>query len=99
MSFAGDSIAIFIKWERLFSPVRFLNLVLMSFICEKLGSTEAVPVVTGIDKHTFDRALRFGNMVTSMSFLTNSLSWGFCPLPTFLKESSERFSILCVLQM
>ena len=27
--------------------------------------------MTGIDKHTFDRALRFGNMVTSMSFLAS----------------------------
>ena len=30
-----------------------------------------------MDKHTFDRALRFGNMVTSMSFLASSLSWAF----------------------
>ena len=76
---------------------RFLNLVLMNFICEKLCCTEAV--ATGIDKHTFDRALRFENMVTSMSFLANSLSWALMSSSGFLKESSERFSILCVLQM
>ena len=68
------------------------NLVLMSFICEKLRSTEAV--ATGIDKHTFDRALRFG-----CHFLPIPSVGLSCPLPAFLKESSERFSILCVLQM
>ena len=50
VSLGGDSVAIFIKQERVFSPMRFLRRVLMSFISEKLRSTEAV--ATGIDKHT-----------------------------------------------
>ena len=68
--------------------MRFLNLVLMSFICEKLHSTEAV--ATGIDKHTFDRALRFGNMVTSMSFLANSLSWAFMSSSGFFERKQRK---------
>ena len=39
---SGDSIAIFIRWEKLLSLRRFHSRVFNSFICEKLLSTEAV---------------------------------------------------------
>ena len=66
--------AIFIKFKRLFSPIRLLNLVFISFICEKLCSTEAVE--TGILKQTLKRVLRVVNMVyiVSMSLFANPLS-------------------------
>ena len=51
-SVSGDSMAIFI---RLLSPSRFLNLVLISFISEKLLSTDAVP--TGIDRQISNKVL------------------------------------------
>ena len=49
---SGDSIAIFIKQERLNSSIQFLNRVLISFIWEKLLSTEAVP--TEMERQIFD---------------------------------------------
>ena len=71
-SFSGDSMEIFIKWERLTSPRRFLNRVLIIFILEKLRSTDAVP--TGIERHTLARILRFGNIAMSMLLVVSSFS-------------------------
>ena len=67
VSFSGESIAIFIKCDRLVSPIQFLSLVFIIFICEKLRSTEAV--VTGMDKQTVERVLRLGNIATNISLL------------------------------
>ena len=59
-SLSGVSIEIFIKQERLLSPIRFLNRVFISFICEKLLSMEAVR--TGIARQMFERVLRWGTL-------------------------------------
>ena len=71
-SFSSVSMDIFIKWERLDCPSRFRILVFISFICEKLLSTEVVP--TGIDKRMFARVLMFRNMVLSISFVLSSVN-------------------------
>ena len=67
---SGDSIAIFIRWERLLSLRRFHSRVFISFICENLLSTEAVE--TGIDRLILASVFKLGNIVTSVSFVTNS---------------------------
>ena len=59
--------AIITRDERLLSPSRFLNLVLISFISEKFLSTDAVP--TGIDRQISDKVFRFGNQ----HFIRNKL--------------------------
>ena len=82
---------------RLFSPIRLLSLVFISFICEMLHSTEALE--TGILKQSLKRGFRLRNiwgnrqkwhayyhvpnMVVSMSFLAYSLSWAFMPSSVF----------------
>ena len=71
-SFSGDSIAIFIKEERLLSPMRFLNRVLIIFIWEKLLSTEAVP--TEIKRHLFASLFKSGNIVSSIFLVANSFN-------------------------
>ena len=53
-------------------------------------------MTAGIDKHIFDRALRFGNMVTSMSFLANSLSWAFMSSSGFFERKQRKvFHSVC----
>ena len=57
---SGDSNAIFIRYERLTSPSRFLRRDFTIFIWEKERSTEAV--LTGIVRQTLPRMLKFGNL-------------------------------------
>ena len=47
----------------------------MSFIWEKLLSTEAVP--TGIERQMFARVLMLGNIVISISLVVNSVNWEY----------------------
>ena len=47
----------------------------MSFIWEKLLSTEAVP--TGIERQMFARALMLGNIVISISLVVSSVNWKY----------------------
>ena len=58
--------AIITRDERLLSPSRFLNLVLISFISEKFLSTDAVP--TGIDR------TKCSDLETSISLETSCVS-------------------------
>ena len=58
--------------SRLDCPIRFRILVFISFICEKLLSTEAV--LTDIYRQIFARVLMFGNMVLSISFVLSSVN-------------------------
>ena len=75
MSLSGDSIAIFIRCDKLVSFKLLCSLILMSLIREKLHSTEAVE--TGRDKLIVAMVCRFGNMVVNMSFETMSVSFDF----------------------
>ena len=63
------------------SPMEFLSLIFISFICEKYCLDEAV--ATGIDKQMVEEVLRFGNIVTSIPLAANW--WSYC-----------RFSILYI---
>ena len=74
-SFSGGSIASFFKEERLLSPMRFLNRVLIIFIWEKLISTEVVP--TGIERQIFASLFKLGNIVSSISLVANSFNCVF----------------------
>ena len=47
----------------------------MSFIWEKLLSTEAVP--TGIERQMLARALMLGNIVISISLVVSSVNWKY----------------------
>ena len=76
---SGDSNAIFIRYERLASPSRFLRRDFTIFIWEKERSTEAVS--TGMVRQTLARMLKFGNMVSIMELVDNSFN---CSLISFL---------------
>ena len=58
--------AIFIKCERLVSLKQLHRRVFISFICEKLLSTEAV--ATGMDRPMVASVFKFGNILLSISF-------------------------------
>ena len=69
---SGDSNAIFIRYERLASPSRFLRRDFTIFIWEKERSTEVVP--TGMVRKTLARMLKFGNIVCIMELVDNSFN-------------------------
>ena len=91
-SFSGDSIAIFIKEERLLSPMRFLNRVSIIFIYEKLISIEAVP--TGIERQIFLACSNWGTLFQAFRYLPILLTVSSYRLLVFWQGSGERFSIL-----
>ena len=70
VSVPGDSITIFIRCDKLLSLKQLRKRVCISFICEKLLSTEAVAM--GIERVTVASVLKLGNMVFSMSLEANS---------------------------
>ena len=72
VSWSGDSVVILITWVSLPSVREFCRRVLISFIWEKLLSTEAVE--TGNVKPIEAIFCKFGNIVTSISFVMSSLS-------------------------
>ena len=72
---SGDSIAIFIRCERLISPRRLRSLVLISFIRENDLSTDAVPI--GSDKQQQASLCRFGSSAIKVSLVANSCSCFF----------------------
>ena len=74
-SISGDSIAIFIKLDRLESLRQLLRRVLINFIWEKLLSTDAVE--TGRVRLMVASVLKFGNMAFNISFEANSFNWSF----------------------
>ena len=74
-SISGDSIAIFIKLDRLESLRQFLRRVLINFIWEKLLSTDAVE--TGRVRLMVASVLKFGNMAFNISFEANCFNWSF----------------------
>ena len=67
---SGDSIAIFIRRERLNSPRRLRSLVLISFIREDDISTDAVPI--GSDKQQQASLCRFGSNAIEVSLVANN---------------------------
>ena len=67
---SGDSNTIFIRYERLASPSRFLRRDFTIFIWEKERSTETVP--TGMVRQTLAGMLKFGSMVCIMELVDNS---------------------------
>ena len=69
---SGDSNAIFIRYERLAFPSRFLRPNFTIFIWEKERSTEVVP--TGMVRKTLARMLKFGNIVCIMELVDNSFN-------------------------
>ena len=72
VSWSGDSMAILISWVSVLPSVReFHRRVLIGFIWEKLLSTEAVE--TGNVKPIEVIFCKFGNIVTSISFVISSL--------------------------
>ena len=70
VSFCGDSIEIFMRWERLPALKELRKRVLISFIWEKLLSTDAVD--TGMDKPIEAILLKLGNIATSISLVISS---------------------------
>ena len=89
--FSGDSIAIFIKWDRLFSPRRFLRWVFIIFIWEKLRSTEAVPI--GIGRHMLAKVFKFGSMLMSVSLVQAHVIEMPCLSVIFFLDSALTSSI------
>jgi len=75
VSSAGDSIVIFIRWERLLLFRLLRNRVLINFILEKLLSTNAVE--TGIERLIVAILHKFGNSVLIMSLETSSFNCDF----------------------
>ena len=71
----GDSIAIFIRCERIESLKLLRSRVLFSFISEKLHSTEAV--ATGMERLMVASVCKLGNIVFSISFEANSFNCNF----------------------
>ena len=67
---SGASKATFIKWDRLISDSLFHKRDLISFIFEKLLSTDAV--VTGIVRQTVASNFRLGYIAPIMLLVTNS---------------------------
>ena len=90
VSFSGNSIAIFIRCESLPSEREFHRHVLITFILEKLLSTETVE--TGVIKQIEATLCKFGDIVTSISSVMSSLSWN-AMLPPGLFASKVRKGI------
>ena len=67
---SGDSIVTFIRWDKLMSDSLFRKRDLISFIWEKLLSTDAV--VTGIVRQTVANDFRLGYIAPIMSLVTIS---------------------------
>ena len=72
LTFSGDSMTLFIKWDQDASLIRLRSLVLIIFICEKLHSTDAVP--TGIVGQACAKVFRFGNVVCNRALVTSLCS-------------------------
>ena len=82
---AGDSIAIFIRFERFLSLRLLRRRVYIRFICEKLLSTDAV--VTGMERLIEASLLKLGNNVFITSLETSSRSWIFMLLSGLFTNS------------